>query len=64
MNFMQVYKLLESLQENTILTEGTRYDSQAAKMIADSGLFPLDTATKIIDALFHTDIHAFVHAPN
>lgn len=47
-----------------VLTEGTRYDKQAAKIIADSGLYDLETSEKIIDALFHEDIHAFVHAPN
>ena len=56
-------ELDESIDEE-ILTEGTRYDKQAAKIIADSGLYDLETSEKIIDALFHDDIHAFVHAPN
>lgn len=43
---------------------GTRYDKQAAKILVDSGLYNEDQATRIIDALFHEDIHAFVHAPN
>lgn len=47
-----------------ILTEGTKYDKKAAKILADSGLFDLETSERVIDALFHNDIHAFVHAPN
>ena len=48
----------------TYLTEGTRYDEQAAKIIADSGLVDLDTSKKIIQGLFTQDIHAFNHSPN
>ena len=46
------------------LMEGTRYDKQAAKIISDSGLFSEEVSANIIDALFHEDIHAFVHSPN
>ena len=53
------FKVLES-----ILTEGTHYDKDAAKIIADSGLYDLETSQKIIDGLRKEDIHAFVHAPN
>lgn len=51
-------------ESEEILTEGTKYDKKAAKILADSGLFDLETSEKVIDALFHEDIHAFVHAPN
>jgi len=53
-----------NLRENRILTEGTKYDKQAAKILSDSGLFDAETSEKIINALFREDIHAFVHAPN
>lgn len=52
------------LKEARILTEGTKYDKQAAKILADSGLFDAETSENIINALFREDIHAFVHAPN
>lgn len=42
---------------------GTRYDKQAAKILVDSGMYNEEQANTIIDALFHQDLHAFVHAP-
>ncbi len=51
------------LLENEILVEGTKYDKKAAAKLAGSGLFNEETSTKIVDALFKEDIHAFVHAP-
>ena len=41
------------------ILEGTRYDEQASKILADSGLFDLETSKAIIDGLFRTDIPAF-----
>ena len=54
------FRLVESLY----LTEGTKYDKQAVKIIVDSGLFDYETSQKIIDGLFRQDIHAFVHSPS
>lgn len=47
-----------------ILTEGTKYDKLAAKIISDSGLFDEETSNNIIQALFREDIHAFTHSPS
>ena len=46
------------------LTEGTHYDTNAAKKLADSGLFDLETSEKIVSGLKDTDIAAFNHSPN
>lgn len=43
---------------------GTRYDKQAAQILVDSGIFAEPQAKAIIDALYHEDLHAFVHSPN
>ena len=37
---------------------------KAAQMLVDAGLFSLEQATRVIDALRTEDIHAFVHAPS
>lgn len=47
-----------------ILTEGTKYDKLAAKIISDSGLFDEEISNNIIQALFREDIHAFAHSPS
>jgi hypothetical protein len=43
---------------------GTKYDKKAAQILVNSGLYNEAQAATIIDALFHQDIHAFVHAPS
>ena len=47
-----------------ILQEGTKYDKKAITKLASSGLFDEETSTKIVNALFREDIHAFVHSPS
>ena len=47
-----------------ILTEGTKYDQKASRVISSSGLYDEATSDAIIKALFEEDIHAFVHSPN
>ena len=47
-----------------ILQEGTKYDKKAATKLANSGLFDEETSTRIVNALFKEDIHAFVHSPS
>ena len=59
---MKIRKLKES--NNIPLLEGTKYDKKASKIISDSGLYDENTSDKIIDALFHEDIHAFNHSPS
>ena len=56
--------IIEDLDQNNLILEGTRYDKQASKILSDSGLFDPETADAIIDGLFKNDIHAFVHSPN
>ena len=56
--------IIEDLDQNNLILEGTRYDKQASKILSDSGLFDSETADAIIDGLFKNDIHAFVHSPN
>lgn len=53
------------LHENNLqqLHEGTKYDKKAATKLANSGLFDEETSTRIVNALFKEDIHAFVHSP-
>ena len=53
------FRLIEQM-----LTEGTKYDKLAAKIISDSGLFDEETSNNIIQALFREDIHAFTHSPS
>lgn len=48
---------------SSIFAKHMRYDEQAAKIIADSGLFDINTSRNIINALFDGDIHAFVRCP-
>lgn len=63
MNYLhEAVKQLNRFYEQQ-LNEGTKYDKKAVKIIVDSGLFDESTSTKIIDALFKEDIHAFVHSP-
>lgn len=52
------------LVEKKVLTEGTKYDKKAIAKLTDSGLFNEETSTKIVNALFKEDIHAFVHSPS
>lgn len=49
--------------EAITLTEGTKYDKKAAKILSDSGLFNEEESQNIINDLFRNDIEAFVHAP-
>ena len=42
-----------------VIFEGTRYDEKASEILANSGLFDLETSRKIIEGLFRTDIPAF-----
>jgi len=53
-----------SLFENVLLKEGTKYDKKASKLLASTNIYDEDTANDIIQDLFRKDIHAFVHAPN
>ena len=50
-----------SLFENNLL-EGTHYDSKAAKMLVDVGLFDETKAREIIKDLYESKIHALSHA--
>ena len=50
-----------SLFENNLL-EGTHYDSKAAKMLVDAGLFDETEARGIIKDLYEDKIHALSHA--
>ena len=43
--------IIEDLDQNNLILEGTRYDKQASKILSDSGLFDSETADAIIDGL-------------
>ena len=43
---------------------GTKYDKQAVQILVNSGIFREPQAKAIIDALYHEDLHAFIHSPN
>ena len=53
-----------SLFENILLKEGTKYDKKASKLLASTNIYDETTANEIIQDLFRKNIHAFVHAPN
>ena len=42
----------------------THYDTKAAELLTKSGLFDMETSTRIIQTLFTEDISAFNHSPN
>ena len=53
-----------SLFENVLLKEGTKYDKKASKLLVDADLFDQEDSDNIINDLFRNKIHAFVHSPN
>lgn len=50
------------MKTKVVLEKGTKYDEKASEILANSGLFDLETSKKIIEGLFRQDIHAFVHS--
>lgn len=52
------------MKTKVVLEKGTKYDEKASEILANSGLFDLETSKKIIEGLFRQDIHAFVHSPS
>ena len=53
-----------SLFENILLKEGTKYDKKASKLLVDADLFDQEDSDNIINDLFRNKIHAFVHSPS
>lgn len=53
-----------SLFENILLKEGTKYDKKASKLLVDADLFDQEDSDSIINDLFRNKIHAFVHSPS
>lgn len=51
------------MKTKVVLEKGTKYDKNAVRDLINAG-WDETTATNLINSLFKTDIHAFVHSPS